>query len=620
MKNNLYICTVVNRYLHIFLAAVSLLSGCAGDGYDNSPDEQLRLSVDTILVNYDEQRVTIGIAARDQGWTLSGVEPWFAVDPATGERGTSQVTVAFTSNDPDTTPDAATRTATLTFTSGGAQKSVAIRQLDLKDIPLPHENIDAAANKEIIEQIRRWYFNGEPDEVPEDPNQYYDDFFFNYLSHLKRNEGWDGGSWAMGNDRFVYSRVERNPAGTATAAGPPTYAPTLNHGMEFEMLDFSGIFAARVLYVEPGSPAAAAGLKRGDWFREVNGTRLGNWESTTTEGFRYHFQRYIDTLVHPVAGHPSTLGMLTFRAAGGGQLLDEGRKVTITPALHAGSPLLGTPQVIARERLGGEMTYTGYMTWNNFDERWRTLLTDTFAATFADRAEGEELQNFILDVRYSTHGTVEMAELMGNLLVGNVEGVAGKTFAEYTFNDATRSRTATFEAHPAGIAPQTVFILTSRHTAGAAELLINALRGLKNEEGGSLINLVVVGEVTQGLAGGMVKRTLPDPRDDAREYSAWILSFRCHNAMGEGDYIWGLVPNSEVNELERGDNFRWLSTWEWKGVTGVVEDPLLKRAMDIVLGRLLMPTGVVGNAAKRSRTGYPREFCFPTDLTMTMDD
>jgi hypothetical protein len=32
-----------------------------------------------------------------------------------------------------------------------------------------------------------------------------------------------------------------------------------------------------------------------------------------------------------------------------------------------------------------------------------------------------------------------------------------------------------------------------------------------------------------------------------------------------------------------------------------------------------MPTGVVGNAAKRSRTGYPREFCFPTDMTMDVN-
>ncbi len=600
-----------------------LLWSCGDDTYDNSPDEALKLSLEEILVNYDQQSVTIGVTARDAGWSLTGIEPWYTVSPSQGDRGTSQVTVAFASNDPDTIPDATLRTSTLTFTSGDATKSVSIEQLAIADIPLPHENEDAAANKEIFEEIKRWYFSGEPEEVSSDPNQFYDDFYFNYLSHLKRNEGWDGGTWAMGNDRFVFSYVERNPAGTAAAADGPTPPPTLNLGMEFEMLDFSGIFTARILYVEPGSPAAAAGLKRGDWFRDVNGTRLGNWESTTTEGFRYHFQRYIDTLVHPIPGHSSRLGMLTFRAVGAGQLLDERVEKTVTPAPHDNNPLLAPPQVIVEPRLeaaGGGDTYTGYMTWNNFDPRWRDLLVQTFRDRFAGRPEGEELQNFILDLRYSKHGSVEMAELMGNLLVGNVEGVAGTTFAYYTFNDASRNRTARFEAHPDGIAPQTVFILTSKHTAGAAELLINALRGLRDGEGDPMINLVVVGEVTQGLAGGMVKRTIPDPRDPAREYSAWILSFRCRNAAGEGDYIWGLVPNSEVNEFERGDNMKWLSTWGWRGGAGSTEDPLLKRAMDIVMGRQMMPVGVVGNAAKRSRTGYPREYCFPTNMTMTIEN
>jgi hypothetical protein len=147
-------------------------------------------------------------------------------------------------------------------------------------------------------------------------------------------------------------------------------------------------------------------------------------------------------------------------------------------------------------------------------------------------------------------------------------------------------------------------------------LLINALRGLDQ----NVVKLVVVGETTAGLAAGMVKRTVPDPNPNAEggpwEYSAWILAFRCQNAEGLGDYTYGLVPNSEVNEMERGDNMKWSTTWEWKGTAGSTEDPLIKRAVDIIKGRQLMPAGVVVNAAKRSRTGAPREFCYPANMTI----
>ncbi len=621
------------KCLHTFLvvlavaAAMVLPWACADDFYNNSPDEALKLSVDTILVNHNEQSVTIGVTARDEGWTLAGVEPWCSVTPASGERGITRVTVNFASNIPETDSDATNRTATLTFSSGGVQKKVSIRQLNTDNIPLPHEHADASANKQISPEIEEWYYNSEPKDTPPDHNQTYRDFYFNYLSHLKLNEGWDGGTWATGNDRFLYSYIERNPAGTAENTDGIAPTPKLNYGMEFEMVDYNGTFAARVLYVEQNSPAARAGLKRGDWFWEVDGTRLGNWESTSVSGFRYHYQRFIDTLVHPVAGKQSRLGMLTFRTAGGGQLIDERREVTITPALHLNNPILGAPQVIEEltlPTLGADTTYTGYLMYNNFDPRWRDQLVTTFRSYFANRPEGKELQNFILDLRYNKHGTVEMAQLMGNLLVGNVTGstedgeyaVAGKTFANYTFNNSARNRTVNFETHPDGIAPKTVFILTSKHTAGAAELLINALRGLDQ----SVVNLVVVGEVTQGLAAGMVKRTVVDPIDSSREYSAWIVSFRCTNGRKEGEYIWGLVPNSEVNELERGDNMKWSATWEWKGANGSTEDPLIKRAVDIIKGRQLMPTGVVGISAKRSRTGYPREFCFPTNMTMSTDN
>jgi hypothetical protein len=600
------------------LAVAATLAACGKDGFDNSPDQALKLSTGEIMVNNAPQSVTIGVTARDEGWTVSGAEPWYTLSSEQGGQGISQVTVTFDFYDPEQNPDAQPRESTLTFRSGGEERSVNLRQLGVADIPLPHENADAAINKLVFARLQEWYYNGEPKTTPADFNQPYDRFYFNYLSNLKLNENYEGNTWARDNERFIYSYIERNPTGTA-AAPPP--AQRLGYGMEFDLLEFNGTFAARILYVEPGSPAATAGLRRGDWFWEVNGQRLADGKSDAVPGLEYYYQRLIDSLVRPVADESQRLGMLTFRPAGGGQLLSEGVERIVTPRMRAENPMVAAkPDIIAEplvQTLGGAMTYSGYLMWNNFDAGWESLLVQTFKDNFANRPEGQELQNFVLDLRYNKHGTVEMAARMAGLLVGGVDGVAGKTFAECSFYNSSRKRTIMFEKPTeGGIAVDTVFVLTSRHTAGASELLINALRGLDQK----VVKLVVVGETTQGLAAGMVKQTLPDPNPVAGEgpweYSAWMMAFTVKNAAGEGEYTYGLVPTSEVNEMERGENMKWITTWEWKGATGASEDPIIRRAVDIIRGRQMMPTGTVVNAGKRSRTGFPRDWCSPTNMTM----
>ena len=201
--------------------------------------------------------------------------------------------------------------------------------------------------------------------------------------------------------------------------------------------------------------------------------------------------------------------------------------------------------------------------------------------------------------------------------MGNREGVADKIFSKYEFdkgNPEAPARTeARFAPHEHGIGVGTVYVLTSRFTAGASELLINALRGLDQ----SVVKLVVVGEATQGLAAGMVKKTVAHPTDPAWEFSAWMLAFRCSNGTEGGrDYTWGLVPNGGTVDEWNARNIIWSTTWEWKGEVGSTEDPLIETAVDMIIGREFVPEGNVINDSKRARSGLPRSFCFPTNMTM----
>ena len=593
-------------------AAALLLGACGDDMYDNSPNEPLKLSIDSITVDLRAQTVTIGVTARDASWTVTGNPGWCIISPASGDVGISQVTVALTSNDPEEIEGASMRQATLTFTSDGSEKTVEIRQLNT-EITLPNEHADKTINQAIHEELKDWYYNGEPRSVRADFNQSYYDFYNNYLENLSLNT-FDGNVWATGNERFLYSYIEKNHAGTSSSTIPP-----LNYGMEFDLHEFDGKLVGRILYVVERSPAARAGLRRGDWFYKVNGHQLGNWIETATG--KYQYNRLIDSLVHPVAGENPELGMLALRPSLA--LVDEGRTIAVQPENFANNPILHT-QVIEESRLavlGGDMTYTGYMMYNSFDPAYQTQLVATFRDVFKNRPEGEELDNFILDLRYNKNGSVETAELLGNLLVGDVPGVAGKTFAEYRFdrdNTLAQTRTARFESHSSGIGVDTVFVLTSPYTAGASELLINALRGLDQQ---TEVKLVVIGAVTQGLAAGMVKRTYRPGNE--WEYSAWMLACRPYNDARQGDYMYGLVPNGgEVDEWDRsnnGANIKWSGTWGWKGIPGS-EDKLLERAVQMIKGSQNIPLGAVVNSAQRQRKDLPREFCFPTNMMIMVDN
>jgi hypothetical protein len=592
--------------LHIVFAltAALLTTACAGDMYDNSANEPIKISLDKLTVDLNEQTVTMGVTARDGAWNMTGEQPWCTVAPSSGSQGVTLVTVSFTTY--EAAEDAPPRTATFTFSSGGNTKTITVEQRPTYFTP--PRNADYEVNEAIHGALKEWYYNNDPQTTVADFNQRYNKFYLNYLSHLPLNT-LDRNSWAEDNDPVIHSYVERNPVGTATSATAP-----LNYGMEFDLHVFNQRLVGRVLYVEPNSPAEQAGLQRGNWFYKVNNNQLGKWE-TDFGDFRYSYNRFIDTLVHPISTESPRLSMLSFRPSDQ-SLYDEGRVVTLTPVNFKTSPIYAS-QIFNVNRitaLGGGERKVGYLMYNSFDPAYRTELETLFRDTFLPA----ELNDFVLDLRYNKTGTVAMAELMGNLLAGNAPDVAGKVFAKYTSRGgaqaATLDRTALFAAHADGIALDRLFILTSRHTAGAAELLINALRGLDQQK----VKLVVVGETTLGLAAGMVKRT-HTPTDGEWEYSAWMVSHGVQNDTGQGNYMYGLVPNGPTVDEWRGrENLQWSASWGWKtnDVSDSSQDQMLLQAVLMIRGSQNIPSGSVSNAPQRQQTGLPREFCFPANMMM----
>ncbi len=593
----------MSKYLAILVSVAAALLGlgaCSDDMYNNAPGEPLELSQEKITVGRGATTVNVGVTARNAGWQMSGGAEWLTTDPKSGPQGVTPIVITFEENtlpedaeDPEAEPT--TRRATLTFTAGSETKTIEIEQLGIHITP-PRQSPEWELNKRVHEELLNpWYYNGETRTTPGDYNQGYKSFYETYLSTLRQNP-LDGNVWARDSKRYLYSYIERDPSG-------------LNYGMEFDLGNYDGKLVGRVMWVGEGSPAATAGLKRGDWFWKVNNIQLQNYINTAG---RYQYNDRIDTLVHPVEGFSPRLSMLTFQPFAS-RLIDEGRTVDLTTSEWEGSPILGTPQVIEAHTLDGEVVRTGYLALRSFDPEYETDIVRTFT-----EMKAAEVEVFVLDVRYSKTGTAKMANVVGNLLVP--AEAAGQTFARFQYAEgeaAANNATWSFEPHESSVGVPLVFVLTSGHTTGAAELLINALRGLDQ----GMVKLVVIGDVTEGMNTGMVRKEITaEVEGEQHTYAVWIAAFRCFNAAGNGAYEYGFTPNGgAVNEWQ-GNGILWNDGWGWKGWEGATEDPLLRRAMDMVMGITAVPNGGVLESRSRQQAGYPRDYLPRASMTLGDED
>lgn len=577
----------LNIYGLLVIAAVIAagMAACKNEGPDNRPDDPLKVSRKSILVGGDAEKVTVGINART-GWTIDGYENWCSVSENSGEKGLWQVIVDFSENEEDTS-----RETVLVVTSGGIEREISVKQLaaGMKVRP-PNQNAEYDINEQIYEEVLKpWYlWNAEVGTTVADYNQDYDRFFFNYLTNLKKNTA-DGWTWAQKNERYLYSYVERRAKGT------PIGEPTLNFGMEFDMVEMYGDYVGRILYVQKDSPAASAGLKRGDWFRRINNRQMGDW----------NYKRLADSLARPVHGESMTLRMVDLSYQRRFDDYNPAKYVTLTPAKYEGSPILYS-QVIDHTNREGQPIKTAYLAYTNFDPKYDADLITAFSGF---KTAG--VNSLVLDLRYSKNGSVRTAELMANLIAP--EAISGKTFVKYQFNEQTgrEIEEVKFAPHAQSIGVPMLIVLTTTHTAGPAELVINGFNAMGDD-----VKLIVVGEVTEGMNAGMV------PFRDAvsseeYEYDAYPVAFECFNANGEGKYSNGISPNGHtVSEWEE-TNLTWVD-WEWKA-GAKHKDALLVTALQYAEGNIQPPTLPAIFPQSGSKQGLPRNFSVRPAMIMEIE-
>ena len=265
----------------------------------------------------------------------------------------------------------------------------------------------------------------------------------------------------------------------------------------------------RVRSVEPLSPAARAGLARGDRIEAIDG---------------YTPADIAAGLLPPVTtpGVPRTFTAVT--AAGQWKML------TVTSAEYLLSPVAATNVFDVTAPAGPAKV--GYLAYNQFVTYSPEQLRAAFAG-FARAGIGE----LILDLRYNGGGSVGVSRELASLVGGGL--TANKLYAFLRFNDKQASSTQRllFEmpeataGTPLGEGLRRVFVIASGGTASASELLINGLQ--------PFVEVVLIGEPTYGKPYGFVPFELC-----GTTYQA--VQFESFNALGVGGFTSGFPPTCAV--------------------------------------------------------------------------
>ena len=312
-----------------------------------------------------------------------------------------------------------------------------------------------------------------------------------------------------------------------------------------------------VKYVIPGSDASNKDIQRGDIFYAVNGTSLTD----------INYQELLSTQNY-------TLNLAEYD---GGAITPNGQTVSLTKTQLTENPVLLADVI----ETGGHKV--AYLMYNGFTANFDQQLNQAFGTFLSEGAT-----ELVLDLRYNGGGSVQTATYLASMITGQFNG---QLFAKQQWNPKLQ---AYFEERNPGnlvnnftnsiggnainsLHLSKVYILTSRSTASASELVINGLK--------PYIDAVQVGDTTTGKNVGSV--TLYDSptfgkenRSPKHKYAMQPIVIKTINKDGFGDYQDGLLPNVLLTE-----NLSNL------GELGNPSEPLLSNVLGLITssGKMMRP-------------------------------
>ena len=301
-----------------------------------------------------------------------------------------------------------------------------------------------------------------------------------------------------------------------------------------------------VRYIQPNSDASTKPIFRGTIFYAVNGIPL----NTSNYASLLNQANY----------------SLNFADFDNGSITPNGSSVALIKTNYSENPVL-----IKKVIMQGSKRI-GYLMYNGFFTNYENTLNDAFGYF-----QSENVSHLILDLRYNSGGSVNTATRLASMITGQFNN---QVFAKQQWNykmeaifnpEQLLNRFTTVLGTGTGINHlnlNKVYVLTTKRSASASELVINGLK--------PYINVIQIGDATTGKNVGSV--TLYDSPTFRKEninpnhkYAMQPIVLKIANNNDFSNYTSDLPPT--VSQLEDLGNL---------GILGEENEPLLNAALQYI--------------------------------------
>jgi carboxyl-terminal processing protease len=411
---------------------------------------------------------------------------------------------------------------------------------------------EAETNNWILGQMKYWYYWNDKITATPDFSQKPDAFFNSLLYKYDATARPDG-------DRFSW--IEESADDLKASLSGETKSTGMHYKLVLYPAGGSNV-AGVVFYSLPGSPAAAAGFRRGDIFTSVNGQKLTavNYSQLLAAEGEITF----------------TLGAIDEQ----GEIVQGIATRKVTPVTLQEDPVFFDTTFQYGASKIGYVVYHQFIPGPNGGDA--TLYDKKLEAIFA-KYKASNVRSLIVDLRYNPGGYVSSATTFASL-IGKVTANDIFYVKEYNskvtpdlekkYGKAFFSENFSAKSQNIGSQLEKLTFLVSSRSASASELMINGLK--------PFMPVMLVGGKTVGKNVGSI--TISDDKKKVK-WGLQPIVTKSFNSLKQSDYSAGFTPDFPVTEGNKLFQY------------GDPRDPLLGEALFQIIG-----TRVARVSAESQRT------------------